>query len=75
MQQYEYKVLCVDCPRYNTHIPTAEEHLNRLGKEGWRLVSAVLLPYTGPQGAVYQKLSAINYYLERPLQPTTAFRG
>lgn len=75
MQQYEYASFAVgqggDLQKVGDE--TIKE-LNRYAREGWRLVSTVYVPYTGPQGNIRPEYSSIHYYMERPLQSYTSFR-
>jgi hypothetical protein len=55
MQQWEYSVSMV----VQSTVQEANEALNNLGKQGWELVSCVLL---GKQG----ELLELQYYFKRP---------
>lgn len=74
MQQYEYQVFEISHALSAKHGQAAAEHLDKHGKEGWRLVSTVFVPDTSPHGEVDNARSAIRYYTERPLQSNIPFR-
>lgn len=75
MQQYEYYSWDASHANGTAHMRQAGDKLNQLAREGWRLVSVVFIPVTDYLGDIEHSASRMRYFMERPLQAATAFRG